>query len=362
MEKKEYMRQWRANNKEKTAAHIAKFQEKSLEVKCPCGGRYRQNYSESKHNLTKKHKAYEDGKVVIPEEKSITAADVSIWLKDRHQEIVAKRNPDNKTAAVDKNSSLWKKIAAHIGEEKITEKYLADNAEKIVEANYSTPSSQQTALATIRLVMKHYFQPSEEVVEKLGDEIKAKEAKHIEDNTGEEALPENMMSFKQARKEAKAHEGKDRELATYFHIHSAYMPVLRSGDWINASTVDTGKNNYIDLEKGTFTRRISKVKKAQPFTFKIPTTVLNHLRAEVEGDVFTTSANKLHKKLVKLYPDVDVSNRGFRALYSSTEITALKNPKRVLHHLEIANHNPQTWLSHYYKGSDPILNALKSQA
>jgi hypothetical protein len=363
MEKKVYMKEWREANKDKVAAHITKFQEKSKEVKCPCGGKYRENYSEKKHNATKKHLLYEGGKVEVPTEKSITAAEVALWFKDRHQEIISKRNPDNKTAAVDKNSSLWKKISAHIGEEKITEKYLSDNAEKIVETNYSTPSSQQTALATIRLIMKHYFQPTDEVVEKLGTEIKAKEAEHIESNTGEEALPENMMTFKQARKEAKAHEGKDRELATYFHIHSAHMPVLRSGDWINASTVDTGKNNYIDMEKGTFTRRISKVKKAAPFTFKLPTTVLNHLKdSKVEGDIFTTSANKLHKKLVKMYPDHDVSNRGFRALYSSTEITALKNPKRILHHLEIANHTPSTWLNHYYKGNDPVLNALKSQS
>lgn len=362
MDKKVYMKEWRAKNKDKTDAHIEKFMEKSKEVKCECGGKYRENYSDKKHFQTKKHLLYENGKVEVPAEKVITAAEVALWLKDRHQDIVSKRNPDNKTAAVDKNTSLWKKIAAHIGEEKITEKYLADNAEKIVEANYKTASSQQTALATIRLIMKHYFEPTDAVVEKLGAEIKEKEKEHIEANTGEEALPENMMSFKQARKEAKAHEGKDRELATYFHIHSGWMPVLRSGDWINASTVDTGKNNYINLEKGTFTRRISKVKKAEPFTFKLPTTVLNHLRAEVEGDIFSTSANKLHKKLIKLYPDVDVSNRGFRALYSSTEITSLKNPKRVLHHLEIANHNPQTWLTHYYKGSDPILNALKSQS
>jgi hypothetical protein len=362
MDKKEYMKQWRAANKDKTDAHIAKFQAKSKEVKCACGGKYRENYSEIKHNQTKKHLLYTNAniKVEVPEEKSINSSDVVSWLKERHQEIVSKRNPDNKTPAVDKNSSLWKKISAHIGENKITQKYLSDNAEKIVEENYKTPSSQQTALATIRLIMKHYFEPTDADVEKIGTEIKEKEKEHVEANTGEDALPENMMSFKDARKEAKAHEGKDRELATYFHIHSAHMPVLRSGDWINASTVDTGKNNHIDLEKGTFTRRISKVKNEEPFTFKLPTTVLKHLKDnKVEGDIFTTSANKLHKKLVKLYPDHDISNRGFRALYSSTEITALKNPKRVLLHLKIANHNPQTWLRFYYKGEDPILNALK---
>ena len=363
MDKKEYMKAWREANKDKTAAHIAKFQAKSKEVKCACGGKYRENYSEIKHNQTKKHLLYINGntKVEVPEEKSINSADVAVWLKDRHQEIVSKRNPDNKTVAVDKNSSLWKKIAASIGENKITEKYLAEHSEKIVEENYKTPSSQQTALATIRLIMKHYFQPTDAVIEKIGDEIKAKEAQHIEANTGEEALPGNIMSFKDARKEAKAHEDKDRELSTYFHVHAAHMPVLRMGDWINASTVDTGKNNHIDLEKGTFTRRISKVKKAEPFTFKLPTTVLKHLKDNnVEGDIFTTSANKLHKKLVKLYPDHDVSNRGFRALYSSTEITALKNPKRILHHLEVANHDIKTWVKFYYKGEDPMLNAFKA--
>jgi hypothetical protein len=365
--KKEYMKKWRAENKDKTTAHVQKFMEKSKDVTCECGGKYRENYSEKKHNDTKKHQRFLGNDVLKPEAvketPSINPHEVSEWLKDRHQEIVSKRDENNKTPAVDKNSSIWKKVAKYVGLEKITQEYLYNNIEKISEALYNTASSQQTAMSTLRLIMKHYFEITPEENIKMNKEIKAKEAEHIDASLGEDALPENMMTFKEARKEAKKHdaEGGDRELATYFHIHSAFMPVLRMGDWVNASTVDSGKNNFIDLEKGTFTRRISKVKKAEPFTFKLPNTVLQHLKdKKIEGNIFESGANKIHKRLVKAYPDKDVSNRGFRTLYSSTEVTQLKNPKRILHHLEIANHNISTWATYYYKGNDPMINAFKT--
>jgi len=147
------------------------------------------------------------------------------------------------------------------------------------------------------------------------------------------------------------------------------MPVCRLGDFVNASTVDDGKNNFIDVKKKTMLRRITKNSKPisdegyrPPMTIKLPKVIIDEIKKQkITGKLFgDLDEHKISYLVKKGIPDVNVNSRHFRNLYSTQKIIKMRSAAKMEEALKIMDHNLSTWLQIYQKLDTPILKLMKT--
>ena len=381
----EYLREWRKTHPDSNKEYMKKYVQRTPSGDCECGGKYK-SYAKLSHEKTELHQRWVKHQKEINElkhkgenqkikttvilkqmelkpEYNFKCEEVAEHFRKRFSDWALLRDADHKTPLVDKNSSIWKKVSRNINEEQCNWAWLRDNLISVIDKCYNTASSKQSALATIRLAMKEVGKLNDvelNVTRKLNS---AFSQEHIKTSLGVNKIPQNQMSFREASVEAKRMLKIDKELGLYFKIHSGILPVIRLHDWINASTEDTGKNNWVILNEdgeGYMKRRISKNMKGE-YSFKLPKELVKFLiDNDFKGQLFTSTANNLFKRLQKYYPDKVCNSRSFRTLYCSERIADIKAPSKLLETLEIIDHNVITFLQFYYKGNDALLNLLKT--
>lgn len=391
---KEYLRLWREKNPDKNKVYMKQYVKRSKTQLCECGGKfkifareahnrtnlhtrfieYKKNLEVLNNKIEKKDKNKDKNKIIVSMDTiKEKMTDIDIEDVGRHfSERYAKRKmtSGNVTKQTDKNSSLWRRLSTYLKEDKERQTWgwVHTNLETIVKECYNTASSQQSALSVLRLALKECANYAEEEVAVTRTINASLMKEHIGNTMGKSALPINQMSFKEASIESRRQlRLGDNELALYFKVNSGIMPVLRFGDWLNASMEDDGTNNFItitdglnDSKQGYFTRRISKTMKNKDLVFKLPSELTKYLvENDIKGQLFKSSSNTIFKKLQRLYPDATCNSRSFRTLYCSTKIADIKSASKLTESLEILDHNVKTFLNFYYKGDNALLNCLK---
>ena len=170
-----------------------------------------------------------------------------------------------------------------------------------------------------------------------------------------EKKPEGM-SFA----EAKAIKNDNPHIELYFKLMAGDMPVLRIGDWIQTTTVDDGKHNYLDLKKREMTRRISKNNKGE-LTFKVPISIIKEVKKQkIKGFLFPDMNEHQLTELVKhAYKDKVVNPHHFRVLYATEKVLKMKSAEKIVDSLDVSDHSLKTFLTIYERSGKPAIKALK---
>ena len=140
------------------------------------------------------------------------------------------------------------------------------------------------------------------------------------------------------------------------------MPVLRIGDWFNATYKDDGIHNWLNLKDGYLLRRISKNKSPE---IKIPMSpriikILkkNQLGNRVFGEM---TAEELAKKVKDTYPNLDATPRHFRRLYATDIVPEINSTEGIIEMLKYLDQSLETFLRNYCRLDDPIYRVLKNK-
>lgn len=272
------------------------------------------------------------------------------WLLKRFTEKKAEGASDNSaTKRVDKNSSMFSAmfVKRSLPYRKWSE--VLTNMDSILDT-YKTPSSKQCALSLLRILCVDFGgYPSTEWTKTYGKKNEDLKAEYMASSVKKELVG---MSFKDAKK----FETDDDNLRLYLRLMCGDMPILRLGDFINSSTIDDGKNNYIDVKKKTLLRRISKNNKGE-MSIKLPKVIIDEIKKQdIKGPLFgELDAHKLTYRLGKLVPDININSRHFRNLYSTTKITKMRSSAKMLEAVNIMDHSPAVWLNVYQKAKNPII-------
>ena len=283
----------------------------------------------------------------------IIPADVLVFLKTRFEKTGEDRDASNKTQRVDKHSSgfnaLMKKIPIR------TFDALYKQIPELLETHYKTPSTRQSILSMLRIVcVEHAGFDSAAWTKKYGKLNMDLRDQYIQTTDRKEV----GMSFK----EAKAIETENDTLALYFKIFGGDMAVMRFGDWINASTIDDGKSNYINLKKKNMSRRITKNGKGE-MVIKIPKVIIDEIKKQkINGYLFGgLTEPQISLMVKKAYPGINATSRHFRNLYSTEKISKMKSVPKIKEALKIMDHSLSTWLNIYQRIDKPIFRLLKDE-
>lgn len=285
-------------------------------------------------------------------------SEVKLYLIKRH-DINTSRSKDSKTQRTNKYLSCFnafsKKNPHFTKWSEICEKL-----PEILQEQYKTASTRQSILSLFKALFVEQGGMSEPEWKhnygKLNTQLKQEYSK----NTAEKELA--GMTFKQA-KEIKS---ENPVTNLYFKLYSAHQkfPCLRMGDYINASTEDDGKNNYIDIKKKTMLRRISKNQKGE-LLIKLPTQIISEIkRQKIKGRLFGELAEPQIMAIIKKeHKDVVCNPRYFRSLYT-TEILhkfKTKDIEKVKYLLQVADHSKEVAFCNYHKSKSALFRLLQTE-
>ena len=316
---KSYMKEYRDKNK----------------VKCGCGGSFNQHTAE-KHGNSVKHQKYlekekEKAKLNINEEEILE------WLKTRFQE-TSTANENSKTKRTDKNTPIFKTLFKAADEK--TYDWILENRMNLIKI-YTTPSSQQSALSTLKIVLDHVKPLSDEMKQTIYQEGVSLNKKYKETAT----LKEDGMTYEELKK---YETDEDPVLAMFANLYAPDMPALRLSEWVNTSVGKNGKYNQLILSTGKYTARITKTN-APEHTFKLPDRFMKWLRKQkFNGPLFRgLTTEEVTKKITKTLGEGNGS-RYWRKKYVSEVVSKMTGEERI----EVANkmgHSVQTQIEVYQK-------------
>jgi hypothetical protein len=323
----------------------------SKKVKCEsCGGSYNKN-TEEKHLASKKHS---NKKVITLELEPILA-----WLEKRFEETDT-TNKDSKTKRVNKNIGLWKKLYAtardtlvHPTARGIAYDYFVEHHMEIVKKAYATPSSQQSALSTLKIILDYVKPFTGEQKKAWFDEGKLLSKQY------KEAVPvvkENAMSYDDLKK----YEDSDKSvLAIFAHLYDPDVPALRLGDWVNAVIGPSKLFNSIILSSGKMTRRISKNNNGVT-VIPLPSHLIKYFKSlKIKGPLFgDMNAEQVSQQVAK---ELGASNgsRYWRTKYV-TDIMSKMSGKERLEVSTLMDHSIETNITVYDK-SEPSMKLKKGK-
>lgn len=274
------------------------------------------------------------------------------WLANRFT-TTDTRTEGNATKRVDKYSSCFNALMKKIDYRKWSE--VLANLDNILATHYKTDSTRQSILSMLRVLCVDYAGMTGEA----WTEKYAKKNADLKQSYKEGATAKQLvgMSFK----DAKGYVTDKPVISLYLKLMCGDMPVLRLGDFVNASTIDDGKNNYIDVKKKTMLRRITKNAKGE-MIIKLPKVILDEIKTQgIKGKLFgDLDEHKISYMVKKGLPDVNANSRHFRNLYSTQKIIKMRSVKKMEEALKIADHSVSTWVEIYQKLDTPILKLMKT--
>jgi hypothetical protein len=280
--------------------------------------------------------------------------EIKTFLADRFK-TTDTRDPNNMTKRVDKYSSMFNALSKKGALDGIkTFSELNEKLDDILDKSYNTASSRQSALSMFRIIFVGVAGMSEEeAVKRFRQKNNDLTTEYIKATS--EKKPEGM-SFA----EAKAIKNDNPHIELYFKLMAGDMPVLRIGDWIQTTTVDDGKHNFLDLKKREMTRRISKNNKGE-LTFKVPISIIKEVKKQkIKGYLFGDMNEHQLTELVKhAYKDKVVNPHHFRVLYATEKVLKMKSAEKIVDSLDVSDHSLKTFLTIYERSGKPAIKALK---
>lgn len=327
---KSYMKQYRDSNK----------------VKCEsCGGSYNK-HTEEKHKQSKKHS---NKKVKI--DITLELDPILVWLEKRFQE-TSESNPNSKTKRVNKNIGLWKKLYSTA--EKKTYDYFIENHMEIVKKAYNTPSSQQSALSTLKIILDYVSPFTGEQKKAWFDEGIALSKEYKE---AAPVVKENAMSYDDLKK---YEDNSNTTVALFAHLYASDVPALRLGDYINAVIGPSKTMNSITLSSGKMMRRVSKNNDGTT-VIQLPKSLMKFIKTTLrlkKGDTLfgDMSAEQVSQKVAG---QLGASNgsRYWRVKYV-TDIMSKMSGKERLEVSKQMGHSLETNITVYDK-SEPVVKTAK---
>jgi len=295
----------------------------SLKTECKiCGGKYNQ-YTQEKHEMSAKHlkKAVASGagKAAVFDEE-LNKEDISKWLAERFKTTVKEGSSEyNKTPRVDKTSTIWRKLAEAASSLKYQS--LLNNRLDLVKKVYKTPSSQQSALSALKIVLDHVH-PLGDLKQKFFEEGKALSEKYV----AETELKEDGMSYDELKKLETV---PNKTIALFAHLYAPDMPALRLSDWVNA-TVGKNKNmNEIILSKGLMRRRISK-NMGEPEDIHLSKGLIKFIKKEkIKGALFGDMALQEIVNLIGKTLGAGNGSRYWRQKYVTEIVSKMSGKEKV---------------------------------
>ena len=324
----------------------------SKKTKCDiCGGSYNKN-TEAKHLLSKKHL----NKKAPKKEITLELEPILAWLEKRFEE-TNESNPDSKTKRVNKNIGLWKKLYATARgsapstptSSGIAYDYFVEHHMEIVKKAYNTPSSQQSALSTLKIILDYISPFTGEQKKAWFDEGKALSKEYQE---APAVAKENSMSYDDLKK---YEDNSNITVALFAHLYAPDVPALRLGDYINAVIGPSKTMNSIILSSGKMTRRISKNNDGTTI-IQLPKSLIKFMKISLQlkkGDTLfgDMTAEQVSQRVAK---DLGASNgsRFWRQKYV-TEIMSKMSGKERLEVSKMMGHSLETNIVVYDKsGAD----------
>lgn len=277
--------------------------------------------------------------------------EVLVWLKQRFT-TTSTRAEGNKTRRVDKHSAAWNALLKKLPYRTFSE--LALNMETILMENYGTPSSRQSALSMLLIVFGDYAGAEKQLLRDNFSELNSKLKKdYLLSTAGNKS---EGMSFA----EAKTISSDNPTVSLYFKLVCGEMAVLRLGDWCNASTIDDGITNYINVKERTMLRRITKNQKGV-MTIKIPKIIIDEIKKQkIQGALFgTKNEGTITALLKKTMPDMVITSRHFRTMFATEKVMKMKSVEKIRETLAIMDHNLKTFVTIYQRGGTAFQKILK---
>ena len=285
-------------------------------------------------------------------------SEVKLYLIKRH-DINSSRSKDSKTQRTNKYLSCFNAFMKR-NQDFTKWSDICEKLPEILNEQYNTASTRQSILSLFKALFVEQGGMSEPEWKhnygKLNTQLKQEYTKH----TAEKEL--KGMSFK----EAKLITSENPVTNLYFKLYSAHQKFacLRLGDYINASTVDDGTNNYIDIKKKTMLRRISKNQKGE-MLIKLPTQIISEVkRQKINGRLFGKLTEPQIMAIIKKeHKDVVCNPRYFRSLYT-TEILhkfKTKDIEKVKYLLQVADHSKQVAFQNYHKTQSALFRLLQTE-
>ena len=279
---------------------------------------------------------------------------IKTFLEDRFK-TTDTRNENNKTKRVDKYSSMFSALVKKGAFDGITTfSELNEKLDEILNTKYNTASSRQSALSMFRVIFVGVGGMSEgDAIERFRQKNNNLTSEYIKATAEKKPVG---MSFA----EAKAIKNDNPHIELYFKLMSGVMPVLRIGDWVNTTTEDDGKHNFLDLKKKEMTRRISKNNKGE-LTFKVPVAIINEVKKQkIKGFLFgDMNEHQLVEQVKRAYKDKVVNPHHFRVLYATEKVLKMRSAEKIIDSLDVSDHSLKTFLSIYERSGKPAVKALK---
>jgi hypothetical protein len=279
---------------------------------------------------------------------------IKAFLADRFEKTDT-RDPNNMTKRVDKYSSMFNaltKKGALAGIKTFSE--LNEKLDDILDKGYNTASSRQSALSMFRIIFVGVGGMSE------ADTNERFKQKNIDLTTEYIKTTSEKKPVGMSFAEAKAIHNENPHIELYFKLMSGVMPILRIGDWINTTTEDDGKHNYLNLKKREMTRRITKNNKGE-LTFRIPVSIINEVKKQnIKGYLFgDLDEHKLVDLVKRAYKDKIVNPHHFRVLYATEKVLKMRSAEKIIDSLDVSDHSLKTFLTIYERSGKPAIKALK---
>lgn len=326
-------------------AYLKEYRDKN-KIKCDvCNGSYNK-HTEAKHLLTKKHQKAK-GTKEVKFNIEINKDEVLKFLEERFQSSAKPTaSVNNRVKRIDKSSYIWKKLFDAADEKDYN--WFLDHRLDLVKKVYTTPSSQATALSTLKIVLD-YIHPLGDLKKQFYDE-----GKELIDNYLDEAvLKHDGMTYEEL---AEYKDVKDPIIALFAHLYDKSNNALRLGDWVNTLVNTKSKTmNVIDVKKGILTRRISKVMPdpLKPDIIKLPTELIEYIREkDISGNLFgDASLQEIVKKVSTTFGEGNGS-RYWRRKYIS-EIVSQMTKSNKIKTAKSMNHSVGTATLIYDRGAKP---------
>lgn len=314
-------------------SYMKEYRQSKNKVCETCGGKFNQ-YSQEKHNQSKKH-LKQMAKEVTPVvfDKELNIDEINKYLEERFLTTAKEgASENNKVKRVNSNLTLWKKLASVA--ESLKYQWLLKNRLELVKLAYKTPSSQQVALSALKIVLDH-IHPLGDLKKDFYEEGKLLSKKYIE----EAVLNPAGMSYEDL---AKYENDENPVVALFAHLYAPDMPALRLGDWLNSTVHKNKLMNEILLSKGIMRRRISKVMPDVPEEIKLSKSLVKYIKMlEIKGPLFGTLSLQDVVNIISRSLGEGNGPRYWRRKYVSEIVSKMSGKERVKVAAEM-NHSVET--------------------
>lgn len=286
--------------------------------------------------------------------KKIDSAEVANYIEEHFAGSAnPARSSATKTPRLNKNLSLWKKVAKELDGK--TFKYLGEHMGEIIKKSYDKPSSQADFAQMLKMVIVHFTKVPDPVLKRITELVRSLKTAHIDKQT---ELPENGVTYEEL---AEKENDEDTRLALLARLYSKDMVPLRIGDYINATTIKTDDKNFVDLKKGVFVRHIKKNQEEDTEDkFPLPKSLVEFIKKRgIKGELFPNmSVTEIENLLKKAFPGKKANPHYFRSLYA-VKVAPHLDEKRLKEVLKIMDHSIKTHAQYYKKDlKNPLMKLL----